>query len=157
MIQPFYHVTEQGERAVQVMVVGPRDKSKPHMEGTPPLYDGYLNLSYFPDSPANSYRAQVRIDNGDWENVPEMVGRINDAFTPGYLTDYFSAQGKTQAGYKRRNCGEAALSRIQPKLISRDLAREVSAYTARAIRAGDKTIKGKVTIAPRRVPAEHRW
>ena len=148
MVQPYYHMNEQHEGAVQVMVIGPKDKSKPILEGVPPLFDGFINLVDFPTHPDCSYRAQVRIDNGEWEKVPKIVGKVNDAFTPAYLKHYFAGLGKARNVKE----GVTAIRLLFPKydagLIASDLKRETDAYTARAISSGAKPRAGTIRISP---------
>ena len=146
MVQPYYHVNEQREGAVQVMVIGPKDKSKPVLEGTPPLFDGFINLADFPARPDCSYRTQVRIDDGDWEKVPKIVGKVNDAFTAAYLKSYFKTRDVKQ--------GVTAIRLLFPKhdagLIASDLKRETDAYTTRAVSSGAKPQGGVICISPKR-------
>ena len=150
MIQPCYHVREQHETKPQVMVIAPVDESKPTLEGTPPLFVGHINLTRFPDRPRNSYRVQIKIDDGPWEQMPEMVGRVDDAFTAGYLEAYFSKIG----GQRQVESGVTAIRLLFPeydaKLISEDLAREVAEYTTRAVQSGAKTVSGKIGLAPKK-------
>jgi len=147
MVQPYYHANEQREGTVQVMVIGPRDKSKPVLEGAPPLFDGFINLADFPARPDCSYRAQVKIDNGDWEKVPKIVGKVNDAFTPAYLKRYFARLRDVKEGV-------TAIRLLFPKydagLIASDLKRETDAYTARAISSGTKPRGGTIGISPKK-------
>jgi len=146
MVQPYYHVSEQREGAVQVMVIGPKDKSKPVLEGTPPLFGGFINLADFPARPDCSYRAQVRIDDGDWEKVPKIVGKVNDAFTAAYLKSRFKGRNVKK--------GVTAIRLLFPKydagLIASDLKREADAYTARAISSGVKPQGGTICISPKK-------
>ncbi len=150
MIQPSRHVLEQNETKPQVMVIAPVDESKPALEGTPPLFSGHIDLRRFPESPENSCRVQVKIDGGPWERPPEIVGRVDDAFTAGYLESYFR---KTE--YPRHiESGVTSIrllfSKCDPELIARDLADEVADYTARAVRSGVRTVSGDVVLAPKK-------
>lgn len=152
MIQPYYHVYEQGESSPQVMVVGPPERSKPVIEGTAPLFRGCISPAFFPDRPECSYRAQVKIDDGDWEDVPRIVGRVDDAFTAGYLTQYFAKLGAP----RQIRDGVTAIRLLFPEhdagLVARDLAREASEYARRAIQAGAKAEKGTVQLHPQKTP-----
>lgn len=132
MIQPYYHVCEQRENSPQVMVVGPQDRSKPVLEGTPPLFRGYLGLPFSPGQAANSYRFEVRIDDGEWEPPPALVGKIDDALT-------------------RVTAVRLLLPQWDAELAARDLAAEAADYTRRAP-GGLKPTKGCVSLCPRRTP-----
>ncbi|MCL5105566.1 MAG: hypothetical protein M1133_15840 [Armatimonadetes bacterium] len=148
MVQPYYHVAEQGEGAVQVMVIGPKDKSKPALEGTPPLFDGFINLTRFPGRPDLSYRAQVRIDDGPWEDMPQITGRVDDAFSAAYLQEHFAKAGKDRKIEKGVTAIRLLFPEYDPKALANELAREVSEYTRRALGSGIKAVSGTVNIAP---------
>lgn len=150
MIQPYFHASEQGETKVQVMVVGPKDASKPSMEGTPPLFDGYINLSFYNGHLANSYRAQVRIDDGEWENVPQVIGKVDNAFLPEYLKSYFAKSGIDRRIEKGVTAVRLLFPEYDAKLMAEDLAREASQYAARAPGTGARTVSGVLTLAPSR-------
>lgn len=149
MIQPYYHVIDQGEYKGQVMVVGPRDKTRPRMEGTPPLFFGYFNLAYYPDHPENSYRTQIKIDDGDWEDVPKFVGKIDNAFSPEYLQSYFAKLGKDRTIKTGVTAVRVLFPKYDAKLIARDLAKEASGYTSRALKIGLKAVHGTFSLAPK--------
>ena len=144
MIQPYYHVMLQGEASPQVMVIGPMDKTKPIMEGTPPLFSGYINLSRFPDKPKNSYLAQIRIDDGDWEDMPKILGKVNDAFTSAYLQTLFPNRQITT--------GVTAIRLLFPeydaKLAQHYLTTEATDYTEKALKSGIKPQKGIIRLSP---------
>jgi len=148
MIQPYYHAATQGETSPQVMIIGPRDRTKPALEGTPPLFGGCIGLASFPGHPANSCRAQVRIDDGDWEDVPKLVGRIDNAFSPAYLQAYFSRIGKPRTV----RTGVTAVRILFPThdrdLTAADLARESAECTARAVKSGLKPRSGALRLLP---------
>ena len=147
MIQPYYHAYEQNETKPQVMLVGPKDKSKPAMEGTPPLFNGHINLSCHTGKLDNSYRVQVRIDDGQWEDMPQIVGKVDNAFTPEYLNSYFSN--------RQIKNGVTAVRLVFPsfdsKLIAEDLLQETTQYTARAVKSGAKAEKGVIKAAPKKI------
>ena len=151
MVQPCYHVKEQGETRVQVMVICPieGDDSKPVLEGTPPLYLGNINLSWYPAHPENSYRVQVKIDNGDWEQVPQVIGRVDDAFTARYLQAYFARKGQPRQVKEGVTAVRLVFAKYDAPVVAADLAREVSEYTARALKFGVKAQKGTVLLSPR--------
>lgn len=148
MIQPYFHAYQQGEASPQVMVIGPIDKSKPSMEGTPPLFGGYINLSCYNGRLVNSYRVQVKIDGGEWENMPQIVGRVDNAFKPEYLNAYFSKSGANRQIKNGVTAVKLLFPDYDPKLVADDLAQEESRYTARAVKSGVKTIKGVIKAAP---------
>lgn len=133
MIQPYYHVCEQGEGSPQVMVVGPRDSSTPHLEGTPPLFFGYIGLSFYPDSPDASYRVQVQTDEGEWKNVPSIVGKVDDA-----LSDVTKIR--------------ILFPRYNPTLTRREMLREVSDYTEKLLKTGMSARKGEIRFSPSKPP-----
>lgn len=134
MIQPNNHAREQGEQSPQVMVVAPKDASKP-LEGAPPIFSGCINLTRFASDAAGSYRAQVRvIDNGAWEDMPQIVGRVDNAF----------------------ECITAIkllLPEYDPKRAAEELARDRSDYAARAVKSGLTSKKGTLAFAPAKAPA----
>lgn len=150
MIQPAFHASQQGEQSPQVMVIGPADGSSetagPKVEGTEPLFFGNINLTSYKSHPENSFRTQLRIDDGDWENMPEIVGRVDNAFTPAYLNQIFSS--------KKRNImhGVTAIRLLFPEydvqLLRQDLAKEAAGYAARV--SDVRAISGTVAIKPRK-------
>ena len=93
MIQPSNHAKTQGATPPQVMVVGWRDPAGTPMEGRAPLFRGCLSPAFDPASPVNSCRVQVRIDDGDWEDLPPIVGKIGDALESSYLNELFVRKG----------------------------------------------------------------
>lgn len=146
MIQPYYHVEEQGEKHPQVMVLGPKDKSKPVLEGTPPLFHGFINTTSYPGKPDFSYRVQVKIDNGDWEPVPQIVGKANDAFTSAYLQNYYMKLGKSRTITTGVTSIRLLFSKYDPGLTASELRREANDCSARAIASGTKPVKGLACI-----------
>jgi len=93
MIQPSNHAKTQGATPPQVMVVGSRDPAGTPMEARAPLFRGCLSPAFDPASPANSVRAQMRIDDGNWEDLPAIVGKIGDALESSYLNELFERKG----------------------------------------------------------------
>lgn len=150
MVQPVFHAGEQGEQSPQVMVIGPTDGSNasasggPKVEGTEPLFFGNINLTSYRSLPENSFRTQVRIDDGDWENIPEIIGRVDNAFTPAYLNRYFAE--------KKRNVirGVTAIRLLFPiyeqELLRHDLAKEAAEYAGRI--SDMRCISGTAVIKP---------
>ena len=150
MIQPYYHACEQGETSPQVMVVGPKDRSKPVLEGTPPLFRGYIGLGHFPEHLANSYRFEVKIDDGGWEPPPALVGKIDNAWTAEYLTQHFEKLGRP----REIKQGVTAVRLLFPEwdadLVASDLAAEAAEYM-RESQAGLPALRGTVPLAPKRL------
>jgi hypothetical protein len=130
MIQPSYHVREQGETSPQVMVVGPKNPRKPSLEGTPPLFRGYINLWRYSGHPDASYRVEVRHGSGEWVMPPPIVGRVDDA-----LADVTAVR--------------LSFPKFDPKLLADDIACESAAYT-RATAAGARGFRGTITLQPKR-------
>lgn len=91
-IEPVQHAQQVSRYAPQVMVVEPLEGQGP-LEGQPPLFSGYIGLFWDRQSPERSFLAEVKIDNGAWEAMPEVVGKQDDAFTARRLTDYFRSLG----------------------------------------------------------------
>jgi hypothetical protein len=152
MIQPYYHAHDQSVNQPQVMIIGPRDSSKPVLEGKPPLFYGYINLAWRPGKPEQSYRAQTRIDDGDWEDVPNMVGRIDNAFTPEYLTSYFDKTGKPRKVEKGVTSVRLLFPSFDPKSANEELIRAASDYGRRSIKSV-QPVRGIVDIRPERQAA----
>ena len=166
MVQPWYHVAAQGEAKSQVMVVrsisktgrpmDPAAKPEPGLEGTAPLFDGCINLSKFPDHPENSFRAQIKIDDGPWEQMPKIVGKIDNAFTPEYLNSYFAKAGSDRKITKGVTAIRLLFPEYDPKLIAADLAQEVIDYLHRALKSGAVGRKGHIAVAPARLRRDAR-
>jgi len=154
MIQPSAHAREQHEASPQVMVVGPAGESAPRLEGTPPLFFGGINLSFYLQSPQASYRVQVRVDDWDWQDVPQMVGKCDDAFRASGLRRRFASEGRPCTITRGVTAFRLLFPNPDPKLLAQDLALESADYTRRTTPAGAPTVKGKFTIAPRREPAD---
>lgn len=154
MVQPRFHVAEQGEQSPQVMVIGPRMGQGQHVpahpvvEGTPPLFSGNINLTRYWGDPEHSYRAQVQIDNGPWEDTPQIIGKVDDAFTASYLRSYFASKGAARKVAQ----GVTAIRLLFPKhdsaLLARDLSQEAADYSKRV--TGIRTVKGTFTVKPSR-------
>ncbi|MDO8586551.1 MAG: Ig-like domain-containing protein [Armatimonadota bacterium] len=146
MVQPSYHATTQGIRVPQVMIIGPENATSAVLEGKPPLFYGNIALAYDPTDPANSYRAQVRIDGGEWERAPEITGRVDDAFKPGKLATYFAARGKKRAV----KTGVTHIRVLFPKLdhafLTSQLRKCAGIYSSSTVAGGAKVISGTLTI-----------
>lgn len=156
MVQPYYHSNEQGDGSPQVMVVGPKDKAKPHMEGTPPLFSGFINLSSISGHPENSYRAQIKIDDGEWENLPKVIGKVDGALTAEGLQSYFAKRGDNRKIERGVTAVRLLFPKYDPKVIAADLAKETSDYMARTIKAGITSISGTIGLSPKNPPSDTR-
>jgi hypothetical protein len=160
MVQPYFHATEQGEQSPQVMVVGPIGQGQhvpahpvgvpahPVVEGTPPLFFGNINLTRYWGDPEHSFRAQIKIDDGPWEDVPQIIGKVDNAFTAEYLNTYFAAKGSA----RKVTQGVTAVRLLFPKydsaLLAHALAQEAEDYTKRV--TGIAAVKGMFTVRPSR-------
>ena len=148
MVQPDHHAHEQGERSPQVMIVKPVESSKEMLEGHPPLFFGYINLAWQPNKQANSYKAQIKIDDGEWEDLPEMVGRIDNAFTPDYLTGYFERIGKPRKVEKGVTAIRLLFPEYETNYFAHELALETAEYARISTDSGTKVVRGTVAIKP---------
>lgn len=79
MIQPSRHAKTQPVMG-QVMIVERLPGASP-LEGAPPMFSECINLAWNPDDPHNSYRAEVRINSGEWQPAHEIVGKDDHAFS----------------------------------------------------------------------------
>lgn len=87
MIQPSRHAL-LAKGMPQVLVVGPASPQHPPLEGSPPLFSGYIGLAYHPGNEKESFRVDIKATGaGDWVPLPPIVGRIDDALVklPGGL------------------------------------------------------------------------
>ncbi|MCE5197708.1 MAG: Ig-like domain-containing protein [Armatimonadota bacterium] len=154
MVQPNKHAAEQRETSPQVMVIKPTETFGPRLEGMPPMYGGYINLMWLPDKPELSCRAQVKIDDEDWENVPEIVGKVNDAFTPTYLTQYFTKLGKPRQVQKGLTAVRLLFPPYDAKLMEDQLRCESAAYTAETAKSSMKAVRGIIPLQPKKPKLE---
>ncbi|MCE5322716.1 hypothetical protein LLG46_05285 [bacterium] len=150
MVQPYYHAHDQGVNQPQVMIIGTKDSSKPILEGKPPLFFGYINLAWQPGKPNQSYRAQVRIDDGEWEDVPSMVGRIDNAFAAGYMTGYFEKLGKPRKVEKGVTAIRLLFPSFDPDYAAKELNRTAEDYCRTSIKSGIQPAYGIYDIKPQR-------
>lgn len=72
-IQPSSHASTQRPMP-QAMVVAPSAEETP-LEGAPPLFSGHIALG------DGSSVVDVRYGDSDWQPLPAVVGKIDDAFT----------------------------------------------------------------------------
>lgn len=165
MIQPRYHVAEQGETSPQVMVIGPlaeaggdqaacAQPARPSLEGAPPLFFGNINTTYYSGKPERSFVAQVRIDDGEWEAMPQIVGKVDDAFTPAYLNKYFAAKGRTREIKQGVTAIRLCFPEYDRILLAQDVAREAAEYAARA--SDVRPVRGTVAVKPSHPAAGNR-
>jgi hypothetical protein len=75
-IVPSYHNTQTEEAgSPQTMILGTPKSQVPEIEGTPPLFFGYIGLAYDPADLEHSWRCQIRkSDSSVWEEMPVMIG-----------------------------------------------------------------------------------
>jgi len=75
-IEPIYHNTQSEEAfADMILVIGHRDKQhQPDLEGTPPLFDGYIDLAWSSSDPEHSWRAEIKRGGSSWLPMPQIVG-----------------------------------------------------------------------------------
>ena len=149
MIQPAFHAAQQGEQSPQVMIVGPASLASqtPQIEGTAPLFAGSINLTRYENSPQHSFRAEIRVDDGDWQAMPGIVGRFDDAFSPARLSSFLN---------RKITAGVTAIRLLFPEydaaLLANDLKQEASDYAKRV--SGIRKITGTTSIRPEKPAAE---
>jgi hypothetical protein len=136
MIQPAVHAETQ-PGLTQVMVIAPLEGA-PALEGAEPVFASTLGLAYSPDSPPNSFSAEIRIDNGPWEPVPAMTGRIDDAFTAAYLRKYF-----TDAGTPREITSGVTHVRIHIPKVSEPYLVQQARTAARPVYPEQESVAGE--------------
>jgi hypothetical protein len=78
MIQPSRHARLAGGMP-QVMVVAPVSPSGPWLEGTPPLFRGYIGLAYYPDNENESFHVEVKTEKTGWMPLPPIIGKVDNA------------------------------------------------------------------------------
>lgn len=78
MIQPSHHAKGNPEIA-QIMVVGPASRDDSWLEGTPPLFSGYIGLACDPSDEKQSFRVDVKTAASDWMPLPKLVGKQDNA------------------------------------------------------------------------------
>jgi len=89
-IEPTYHNSQTEEAgSPQTIVVGPRKADGPTLEGTPPLFFGYIDLAYSPGDTAHSWICDVQYaGSSDWKSMPEIVGNQPDAFARRHIVAF---------------------------------------------------------------------
>ncbi len=126
-IEPANHAEAVAVEVPQVMVVEPLEGSGP-LEGQPPLFSGYIGLYWDRTSPDRSTHVEVRIDNGPWERIPEILGRTDDAFTAAALNEGFRVQGVD----RRVTSGVTHLRIVFAQLDQKAIAGFLAAYAPAA-------------------------
>jgi len=149
MVQPYHHYNEQRESRTQVMVI--RDTANgpgPGLEGTSPLFLGHFNLFRYEKAPELSYRVQFSIDDGDWEDPPAIVGRIDDALTSSGLNHVFSSAGST----RRCTKGLTAFRVLCPQTNLDHLVSDIDAHVRHRVPKHSSTaaavLKGVAAVRP---------
>lgn len=79
-IVPAYHNSQTEEAgAPQMLIVGEPHAKAPDLEGKPPLFYGYFDLSSDPSEPGHSWVCQVKREgSADWEPMPVLIGNQPD-------------------------------------------------------------------------------
>ena len=75
------------------MILGPPAGSDHGLEGTPPLFSGLIGLQSVPGREDESFRVDVKIDHGDWEPMPELIGVDSHLFEAAHLNKFFANRG----------------------------------------------------------------
>ncbi len=96
MVQPSNHAKTQGKTSPTVMVVGSAIPGATPLEGRPPLFREFISLAFDPQNAASSFLVQCKIDDGNWEILPSITGKVDDAFEARYLNEYFKRQGSNR-------------------------------------------------------------
>jgi hypothetical protein len=78
MIQPSRHA-KSADNPAQVLVVAPVSGDRPWLEGTAPLFSGFIGLTDDPADERNSFRVYIKSGHSDWIKLPEMVGKDDKA------------------------------------------------------------------------------
>ena len=145
MVQPSNHAKTQGKTPPTVMVVGSTNPAATPLEGRPPLFRECLSLAFDPQYPAKSFLAECRIDDGEWEPLPSITGKIDDAFEPTYLNEYFKRKGVN----RKVKTGVTAIRIKFPVLdeayLSKALAAAERKYTTASVQLPTPGKKGVVS------------
>ncbi|NLC57435.1 MAG: hypothetical protein GX774_11405 [Armatimonadetes bacterium] len=150
-IEPSVHAKAIRYDAPQVMVVEPLE-GQGALEGKPPLFSGYLGLFWDPRSADDSFTVEVKIDNGPWEPMPELMGRVGDAFTAPALAQYFKRRGVE----RKITSGLTHLRILFPRFDRAAIARHLAEYPAREVAQpagastspqGEQLVRGVVSLS----------
>ncbi|MDD3925798.1 MAG: hypothetical protein PHT33_03975 [bacterium] len=93
-IVPWDHARDSRLDGSQWMTVAPLNEDDPPIGGRYPLFSYFISLSYEPQNPELSSEVQVRLDGGPWEGVPQIIGRVDNAFEPSCLNAYYASRGR---------------------------------------------------------------
>ncbi|MBD3176101.1 MAG: hypothetical protein GF320_13055 [Armatimonadia bacterium] len=96
MVQPSRHAENEGWPIDQVMVIEPLTENDPFLEGRAPFFLGFLGLHFQSRDPSASYYCTMSVDGGDWEPLPEYIGRSATLFTADGLSRHFRGQGEAR-------------------------------------------------------------
>lgn len=84
-IEPAFHNSQSDEAgAPMILVIGRPDKRHvPDLEGTPPLFDRYLDLDWNPDDMSHSWDVEIARDPSPhhWLPMPELIGDVSNALS----------------------------------------------------------------------------
>ncbi|MGI6385317.1 MAG: hypothetical protein ACOX1G_08840 [bacterium] len=92
-IVPWEHARDSRLEGSQWMTVAPLNDDDPPIDGRDPLFSRFISLSYEPQRPELSSEVQIRLDDGPWESIPQIIGKVDNAFEPSYLNAYYTARG----------------------------------------------------------------
>jgi hypothetical protein len=79
-----------------------------------------------------------------------MVGRIDNAFTPGYLNGYFEKLGKSRKVEKGVTAVRLLIPAFDLNCAVQELARAAKNYCLTSIKSGVQPVRGMVDIKPQR-------
>jgi hypothetical protein len=79
-IEPAYHNSQTEEAgAPQILILGTSHARAPELEGRPPLFYGYFDLTSDPSEPKHSWICQVKTaTSADWQPMPVLIGNQPD-------------------------------------------------------------------------------
>jgi hypothetical protein len=93
-IVPWEHARDSRLEGSQWMTVASLNDGDPPIGGRYPLFSRFISLSYEPQRPELSSEVQIRLDDGPWESIPQIIGKVDNAFEPPYLNAYYAARGR---------------------------------------------------------------
>jgi hypothetical protein len=134
----------------QTLIVEPKDQTSGGLEGTEPLFSSCLGLAWEEGKPGVSFRVQVKIDNGEWESMPTIVGKHDTAFGASALSALFTRTGTPRQVTSGVTHLRIALPEITPDFVQRvaDASRREVPPEQGAVVAGrkDEALSGIVTL-----------
>ncbi len=86
--------------------------------------------------------------------MPQIVGRVDNAFTPAYLQGYFKKLGKSRTVTKGVTSIKLLFPEYDPNEAAKELKRESEEYTTRAIKCGAKSKNGTISLTTRKAISE---